>query len=69
MMSSTHCAIAATVVSFTLADTSPLVMGLAILGSQIPDIDTSTSLIGQICFLIARFIEGRYPIDPLHIHF
>lgn len=61
MMALTHCAIAATIVSFTLFDTSPLVMGLAILGSQIPDVDTSTSLIGQICFPVSRLIEGRYP--------
>lgn len=61
MMSLTHAAIAATGVSFALGDTSPLVMGLAIIGSQLPDIDTSTSNLGQIAFPISRWIEKRYP--------
>jgi inner membrane protein len=61
MMSLTHAAIAACGVSFALGDTSPMVMGLAILGSQLPDLDTSTSLIGQIAFPVSRWIEKRYP--------
>ena len=60
-MALTHCAIAAASVSFALGEVSPLVTGLAILGSQLPDLDTSTSLIGQICFPISTFIEERFP--------
>ena len=36
-------------------------MGLAILGSQIPDIDTTTSTIGKIFFPISSWIEDRFP--------
>jgi inner membrane protein len=61
MMSLTHAAIAAMGVSFALGDTSLPVMGLAVLGSQLPDIDTSTSNLGQICFPVSRWIEKRYP--------
>lgn len=61
MMALTHAAIAATGVSFALGDVSPLVIGFGILGSQLPDIDTSSSLIGQILFPVSRWIEDRYP--------
>ncbi|MDJ0728978.1 MAG: hypothetical protein QNJ33_03205 [Crocosphaera sp.] len=54
MMALTHSAIAAASVSFALGEVSPLVTGLAIIGSQLPDLDTSTSLIGQICFPITE---------------
>ncbi len=60
-MALTHAAIAATGVSFALGDASPLVMGLAIVGSQLPDLDTSESLIGQALFPISRFLESRFP--------
>ncbi|WP_138984645.1 metal-dependent hydrolase, partial [Crocosphaera watsonii] len=61
MMGLTHSAIAAASVSFALGEVSPLVTGLAIIGSQLPDLDTSTSLIGQVCFPISSFIEDRFP--------
>lgn len=61
MMALTHSAIAAAAVGFSLGTTDPLVMGMAILGSQLPDLDTSTSLIGQICFPVSRWIESRFP--------
>lgn len=61
MMALTHCAIAAAGTSFILGTTDPLVMGLAIVGSQLPDLDTSTSLIGQVCFPVSSWIEDRYP--------
>ncbi len=61
MMAITHAAIAATGVSLILGSFNPLPLGLAIIGSQLPDIDTSTSLIGQICFPFSSWIEDRYP--------
>ncbi|HAC65600.1 MAG TPA: metal-dependent hydrolase [Cyanothece sp. UBA12306] len=61
MMALTHSVIAAASVSFALGEVSPLVTGLAIIGSQLPDLDTSTSLIGQVCFPISSFIEDRFP--------
>ena len=46
MMSVTHCTIAAAGASLILGTDRPLPIGLAILGSQLPDIDTTTSTIG-----------------------
>ena len=60
-MSLTHALIAAAGVSLILSTADPLVLGLAILGSQLPDLDTSTSLIGQVCFPISHWIEERFP--------
>jgi inner membrane protein len=44
-----------------LGTADPVVLGLAVLGSQLPDIDTTTSTMGQICFPVANWIESRYP--------
>ncbi|MDJ0544749.1 MAG: metal-dependent hydrolase [Microcystis sp. M53601_WE4] len=47
----------------------PMALGLAVLGSQLPDIDTTTSTIGKIFFPISSFFEDRFPhrsiIHPL----
>lgn len=61
MMALTHCAISAAVVGFTLSSIDPAVLAVAVAASQIPDIDTSTSSIGQILWPISRWIEKRYP--------
>ncbi len=61
MMAITHASIALAGTTLLLNTAHPLPLGLAILGSQLPDIDTSTSLIGQICFPISHWIEDRYP--------
>ena len=61
LMSITHSAIAAAGTSLILGTASPLPLGLAILGSQIPDIDTTTSTVGKICYPISSWIEDRFP--------
>lgn len=61
MMAVTHSLISATGVILVLGDSSPLVVGAAILGSQLPDIDTTESAIGRLLFPLARFIEDRFP--------
>ncbi|MEO1669276.1 MAG: metal-dependent hydrolase [Cyanobacteria bacterium J06631_2] len=61
MMSVTHCAIAAAGTSLILGTGQPLPLGLAILGSQLPDLDTTTSTIGKIFFPISSWIEDRFP--------
>jgi inner membrane protein len=61
MMSVTHAAIAAAGTSLIFSTADPLILAIAILGSQLPDLDTSTSHIGQIFFPISRWIEKRYP--------
>lgn len=61
MLAITHCAISAAVVGLSLQSVDPIVMAVAVAASQIPDIDTSTSSIGQILWPISRWIEKRYP--------
>jgi inner membrane protein len=61
MMAITHAAIATAGTSLILGTANPLTLGLAILGSQLPDIDTTTSAIGQICYPISNWIENRFP--------
>ena len=61
MMAVTHAAIAAAGTSLILGTGQPLPLGLAILGSQLPDIDTTTSTIGKIFFPISSWIEDRFP--------
>jgi len=61
MMAITHSAIAAAGTSLILGTANPIPLGLAILGSQLPDIDTTTSAVGQICFPISNWIENRFP--------
>ncbi|MGC9506028.1 metal-dependent hydrolase [Baaleninema sp.] len=57
----THAAIAASGVSMILGTADPLPLGLAVLGSQLPDIDTTTSFIGQIFYPVSSWIEDRFP--------
>ncbi|MEL7421248.1 MAG: metal-dependent hydrolase [Cyanobacteria bacterium J06555_3] len=47
--------------SLVLGTGQPLPIGLAILGSQLPDIDTTTSTIGKIFYPISSWIEDRFP--------
>jgi inner membrane protein len=61
MMAITHAAIALSGTSLILGTAEPLPLGLAILGSQLPDLDTTTSTIGKICFPISSWIEDRFP--------
>ena len=60
-MSLTHAAIASAGTSLILGTANPLTIGLAILGSQLPDIDTTTSTVGKICYPISSWIEDRFP--------
>lgn len=61
MLAITHAAISAAAVGFCLQSVDPIIMAVAIAASQIPDIDTSTSSIGQILWPVSRWIEKRYP--------
>ena len=61
LMAITHSTIAAAGTTLILGSANPLVMALSILGSQLPDLDTSTSTIGQILFPISSWIEDRFP--------
>jgi inner membrane protein len=61
MMALTHAVISCAGVSLIFTTNDPLHLALAIAGSQLPDIDTSTSAIGQILFPISNWIENRFP--------
>ena len=60
-MSVTHAAIATAGASLLLGTAQPLPLVLAVLGSQLPDIDTTTSIIGQVLYPLSSWIEDRYP--------
>ena len=60
-MALTHAVISCAGISLILTTNNPLHLALAIAGSQLPDLDTSTSTIGQILFPISNWIENRYP--------
>jgi inner membrane protein len=47
--------------SLILGTADPLPLGLAILGSQLPDLDTTQSTIGKIFFPLSSWIEDRFP--------
>ena len=61
MMAITHAAIAVAGTSLILGTADPFTLGLAILGSQLPDLDSTTSVVGQICYPLSSWIEDRYP--------
>jgi len=61
MMALTHAVISCAGISLILTTNDPLHLVLAIAGSQLPDLDTSTSTIAQILFPISNWIENRYP--------
>ena len=63
MMAITHAAIAVSAASLTfgLGTSNPVALGLALLGSQLPDLDTTTSTIGQILFPVSNWLEDNFP--------
>jgi inner membrane protein len=61
MMAITHAALATAGVSLILSTANPLALGLAVVGSQLPDLDTSTSLIGKVVFPVSHWLEDRFP--------
>jgi inner membrane protein len=61
MMTLTHATIALAGTSLILGTADPLTLGLAVIGSQLPDLDTTTSTVGKIFFPLSSFIEDRFP--------
>jgi inner membrane protein len=47
--------------SLILGAADPLVLEIAIVRLQLPDVDTTTSTMGQIFYPVAAWIEKRYP--------
>lgn len=60
-MSLTHGAISTAGAALLLGTADPTVLALAIVGSQIPDLDTTASVPGRIFYPVANWIEQRYP--------
>ncbi|NEP15470.1 MAG: metal-dependent hydrolase [Leptolyngbya sp. SIO4C1] len=61
MMAITHACIATAGVSLILGTADPLPLALAVLASQLPDLDTTTSIVGQVCFPLSSWLEDRFP--------
>jgi inner membrane protein len=61
MMSLTHAVFAVTASSLTLGTASPWVLMVAVVGSQLPDCDTSTSYPGRVLRPISTRLEAKYP--------
>jgi inner membrane protein len=61
MLAQTHCLFSLTLTAFALetADWQPLL--IAALASQLPDVDTSTSLAGRVLWPLSRWLENRWP--------
>ncbi|MEQ8996397.1 MAG: metal-dependent hydrolase, partial [Coleofasciculus sp. B1-GNL1-01] len=57
----THAVISAAATSLILQSADPVVLGTAVLTSQLPDIDTTDSAIGSMFFPLAQWIERRFP--------
>jgi inner membrane protein len=60
-MAITHATIAPAGTSLIIGTADPMALVLAVLGSQLPDLDTTTSTIGKICFPLSNFLEDRFP--------
>ncbi len=61
MMSVTHMAIAVSSASLIFSTAEPMALGLACVGSLLPDLDTSSSILGRTFFPLSQWIEARYP--------
>lgn len=69
MMSITHAALAGAAVPLLLSSSDPMVFGLAVLDSQLLDIDTTTSLIRQVCYPLSSWLESKFPHrSAIHSH-
>lgn len=60
MMNLTHGVLAVTAAAIGLGTADPLVLLLAGVASQLPDVDTSSSVPGRILLPVSRYLEKRY---------
>jgi inner membrane protein len=61
MMSKTHAAFSVCAASLALSTADPLTLSIAAVASQLPDVDTSKSLVGRVLFPVSWFLEERFP--------
>src|SRR5262245_33520823 len=60
MMTKTHAALSVVVTSFAMGTADPVTLAIAVGASQLPDVDTSRSLVGRVLFPLSRFLEDRF---------
>jgi len=60
MLSITHAAIATTAGSLIIGTADPLVLSIAALSSQLPDVDSTKSYTGLILYPIAKYLEEKF---------
>jgi len=58
-MALTHAALSVAGTTLLLGEITPLGLGLSIIGSQLPDLDTTKSMMGRICYPIAIFYRTK----------
>ncbi|MBX3279704.1 MAG: metal-dependent hydrolase [Acidobacteria bacterium] len=61
MMAKTHALFGVAAGSLLVGTADPFCLGVAAVASQLPDADTSKSIIGRILFPISRLLEKRFP--------
>jgi inner membrane protein len=61
MLFVTHAAISASATSLIIGTADPLVLTVAAIASQLPDIDTTKSYTGMVLYPVAKWFEQRYP--------
>ncbi len=61
MMSATHTALSVAATSLAMGTANPVLLVMAALAAQIPDIDTSNSRVGRLFLPISQWIEQRFP--------
>jgi inner membrane protein len=61
MMVVTHTVMSIALTSMAMGSADPLVLGLAAIAAQLPDVDTSKSVPGRILFPVSHWIEQRFP--------
>ena len=60
MMMMTHIAIGGAATSLILGTANPWIILIAAITSQIPDLDTTRSIAGRVCYPLARYLEGKF---------
>jgi inner membrane protein len=60
-MTKTHAAMSVALTSLVMGSADPVVLAAAGAASLLPDLDTSTSILGRVFFPVSRWIEARFP--------
>lgn len=61
MMVMTHTVMSVALTSVALGTADPIVLGLAAIAAQMPDVDTSKSVPGRVLFPVSHWLEKRFP--------